>query len=975
MKKSKFKRLAVAAVAVCMAVPVLCAPVSACGGDGGDNGDVVAPVVTVTAITLNTDNVKKAFAYGEQFSTAGLTVTAQLSDGTTQNIPLGSCTVSNPDMKVPGTKKITVKYKNVTATYQITVAERILPNISPKSLLDIKGEKPNDSFRIETEAIDYEVSGVKAVDGKTLINSFEEGGEEKYLANHGVAGNYFGFTFTAEHEYVNANIVFRVANPTTKPLGIGTNMNAYLNYNGYENPGMLDIKDIAVLPAGKLPETESGDGEAAEKPEVELVWEDRILRNVTIPKGTNTLTFEVLGDDVVAMDYIEIYIGKLYGSNNATVLNGVGTVIKDVENFDLEKIVVREDIKNAHGLQDGQAFVERPSVNGANTHGGQSVGAMVAPTELTTVLRVEENATVHIRYTIASVDGYNLKDNYEFYLDGNKIENVQDYFIKAGDPWRQGQQFWEWRDVSIGYFDLEAGDHLFSVKVVGKDCNCDCFKFDVVSYGEYVQHPAAYADANVNALGTYVFEGENADSFYKDGEGKIQHRINSRPDFITENKVNGDGYYCISDAADCSGGRYIYGFTTGSQFTYTLYAWDDATLDINMRAVRTDEGSALVKDTVSVKLNDTAVGIPAASQEIDIQGSEWKTVTLAEGVKLKAGELYTFTLEVTGEYFNLDAITFVTTEYNGEAPAFGGIELDTSAVKKEYETGDTFSADGLKVTAVQTNGVRNEVDLNDCTVTGYDTAVHGEQTVTVSYTEGDVTKSATFTIKVYAPIQSLTLDTDKVKKEYKVGENLNTDNIKVTANLSDGTTREIKISDCTVTADLTEVGERTVEISFNGKTQSYTVTVSANLALTAQGGTVQAEDLDLSGIITNGEPNTEHWSANGQSGFSLRSIKTGSVLKLSVHAEETVTLNFKAVMSKYEAFDVADMFTLTIDGETVTVPSLVLGGTEGNQFFNWKNVDFGDIEFTAGTHVIVFTFIDNGPNIDCFIFGAAEAQA
>ncbi len=35
MKKSKFKKLAVAAVAVCMAVPVLCAPVSACGGDGG----------------------------------------------------------------------------------------------------------------------------------------------------------------------------------------------------------------------------------------------------------------------------------------------------------------------------------------------------------------------------------------------------------------------------------------------------------------------------------------------------------------------------------------------------------------------------------------------------------------------------------------------------------------------------------------------------------------------------------------------------------------------------------------------------------------------------------------------------------------------------------------------------------------------------------------------------------------------------
>ncbi len=185
----------------------------------------------------------------------------------------------------------------------------------------------------------------------------------------------------------------------------------------------------------------------------------------------------------------------------------------------------------------------------------------------------------------------------------------------------------------------------------------------------------------------------------------------------------------------------------------------------------------------------------------------------------------------------------------------------------------------------------------------------------------------------------MTLDTDKVKKEYKVGENLNTDNIKVTANLSDGTTREIKISDCTVTADLTEVGERTVEISFNGKTQSYTVTVSANLALTAQGGTVQAEDLDLSGIIKDTGAYTENWSVNGQSGTSLRGIQK--------------------------------------DRETVTVPSLVLGRAEdgSNDWFNWKDVDFGDIEFTAGTHVIVFTFIDNGPNIDCFIFGAAEAQA
>lgn len=976
MKKSNLKRIAVAACAICMAVPVIGSSLTACTNGGGDDSDIVAPVVTVTSITLNTDNVKKAFAYGEQFTVAGLVVTGNLSDGTTQDIPLSALNISSPNMKAPGTKTVTVTYRNVKATYTITVADRIMPTISSTSLLDIQGETPNDSFRIEAEAMDYETPGVKAVEGKQLINDLD-GGDGKYLSNYGIEGNYFGFTFTAEHEYKNANIVFRVANPTTKALGIGTNMNVYLNYDGYDNPGTLDIKDITVLPAGKLPETATQDEEpeTPAEPEVELQWEDRILRNVTIPQGTNTLTFEVLGKDVVAIDYVELYIGKLYGSNNATVLDKVGTVIKDVEDFDLEKIVVRSDIKNHYGLQDGQAFVERPSVNNANTHGGQAVGAMVAPTELTTVLRVEDKATVNIKYTIASVDGYNLKDNYEFYLDGEKIENVQDYFIKAGDAWRQGSQFWEWRDVNIGFFDLEAGDHLFSVKVVNKDCNCDCFKFDVVSYGEFTEHPTAYANANINKLGTYVFEGENADSFYKDDDGSIKHRIVTRPDFVSANVVNEDGYYCISDAGDCSGGRFAYGFAAGSLFTYTLYAWEDTTIDINMRAVRTDDGSAIVKDTIALKLNDTALEINEASKEIDLHNDTWQTITLAEGVKLNKGGLYTFTMEVTGEFFNLDCISFITTEYKGEVPSYGALELDTSAVKKEYEVGDDFSAEGLKATAVQTNGVRSEVALSDCKITGYDMSRYGEQTVTVSYTEGGITQTATYTIKVYAPAQSISLNTDNAKTSYKYGETLNTDGLVVTANLEDGTTRQVSLDSCTITADLNGLGEKTVTVEYLGKTQTYTVTVSADATLTAAGGTVQAEDLDLSRIIKDAGNYTENWSVGGNSGVSLRGIQTGSVLSFSVNAEEAITLDFKAVMSKYEAFNVKDMFTLTVDGKEITVPDVTLGRAEdgSNDWFNWKDINFGNIELTAGVHVFEFNFISNGPNIDCFVFGAVQA--
>ena len=79
-------------------------------------------------------------------------------------------------------------------------------------------------------------------------------------------------------------------------------------------------------------------------------------------------------------------------------------------------------------------------------------------------------------------------------------------------------------------------------------------------------------------------------------------------------------------------------------------------------------------------------------------------------------------------------------------------------------------------------------------------------------------------------------------------------------------------------------------------------------------------------------------------------------------------------MSKYEAFDVKDMFTLSFDGEDKTVPSVVLGRVDGNDFFNWKDVDFGDFELSEGLHVFVLTFIQAGPNIDNFTFTVDKGE-
>ncbi len=65
----------------------------------------------------------------------------------------------------------------------------------------------------------------------------------------------------------------------------------------------------------------------------------------------------------------------------------------------------------------------------------------------------------------------------------------------------------------------------------------------------------------------------------------------------------------------------------------------------------------------------------------------------------------------------------------------------------EFNVGDTFSHDGMTVTAHFEDSSTSDVS-SSATFTGYDMSTPGNQTVTVSYTKGAVTKTATYNITV-----------------------------------------------------------------------------------------------------------------------------------------------------------------------------------------------------------------------------------
>ncbi len=80
-----------------------------------------------------------------------------------------------------------------------------------------------------------------------------------------------------------------------------------------------------------------------------------------------------------------------------------------------------------------------------------------------------------------------------------------------------------------------------------------------------------------------------------------------------------------------------------------------------------------------------------------------------------------------------------------------------SNAKTEYTQNDVFVKP--TVTATLLDGTTKDVS-SSATFTGYDTSKVGQQTVTVSYTENDITKTTTYTITIKAPTQPSHRDGD-----------------------------------------------------------------------------------------------------------------------------------------------------------------------------------------------------------------------
>ena len=204
---------------------------------------------TLSSITLS--GMPRNFNVGSTFSTSGLTVTANYSDGTTAVVTDYTVNSSAVNMNAAGTYTVTVSYQDRTATYSVTVTGSSAPAGSDYYLTDSLKDG-NDYLIVNVNnagsgyALAYDRSGTNNV-GRTSVTVVNEGGrllirESSVTSNNVItasekAAGLFDLTLTASgttyylEAYSSSNQVY--LNSTQKYPDRSWIYNS--NHNLYEN--------------------------------------------------------------------------------------------------------------------------------------------------------------------------------------------------------------------------------------------------------------------------------------------------------------------------------------------------------------------------------------------------------------------------------------------------------------------------------------------------------------------------------------------------------------------------------------------------------------------------------------------------------------------------------------------------------------------------------------------------------------------
>ncbi|HJI47406.1 MAG TPA: bacterial Ig-like domain-containing protein [Oscillospiraceae bacterium] len=151
------------------------------------------------------------------------------------------------------------------------------------------------------------------------------------------------------------------------------------------------------------------------------------------------------------------------------------------------------------------------------------------------------------------------------------------------------------------------------------------------------------------------------------------------------------------------------------------------------------------------------------------------------------------------------------------------VAVKTMPNKTKYYVGDEFDQTGLTLTATYNNG-KTETITNGITCTGFSSEAVGSKTVTASYGG----KSTTFNVDIEAvKLVSIAVKTNPTKMSYYQGDALDSTGLTLTETYNNGKTETITTGFTCSALDSSSAGQKTITVTYQGLTTTFTVTVVA----------------------------------------------------------------------------------------------------------------------------------------------------
>ena len=801
----------------------------------------ISPVVA-TSIAVTGDLEKKQYFVGEELSTNGITVTATYNNGSSAVVE--GWTVVGFNSETPAEAlELTVSYVNENGTaliaeqkFNVEIRAIVATSITISGELSKKEYFVGDTLDSSgiTITATYNNGTNAVVEGWTVVGfNSETPAEALELTVNYVNEN--DITLTAEQKLlvkINPVLVtgIQIAEyPVKRSYFVGdeldvTDLKVTANYNngtsGEVNGWIVEGFD-SVNPHETLELHVSYQGFTAE--ETFTVTVVPVYAVEIVASGELSKTHYYVGDE---LDSNGITVTATYNNGTSSVVNGWELTGFDSDNpADNLTIKVKYTSENGSDLYANQTYLIsiEPVVAASITVSGE-----LSKTQYYVGDELElDGITVTATYnngTSSVVSGWNVVG---FDSDTPSIQNLSvTYVAEDGETLVAAQELTVKVDAVVAVSIAVSGELSKTQYYVGDTLETS----GITVTATYNNGTSAVVDGwtvegfssiipNEAINLTVAYISENGTKLIASEKPVVSVaavvaqsiEITTMPDKLS---------YFVGDDFESDGLVVTANYNNGTSETVTgwhvtgFVSSQAGTIQLNVTYVNEEDNVLTADETISVTIN--AIVLESISIE-----------TMPEKTEYFVGEsLSTTGMTVKGHYNNGDEIAIQAWNvigFDSSAPAAAQkltvvyefdedtvleaeekitvvikaieliqIEIETLPSKLTYHINDETEliTDGLKVIASRNNNTSDDV-TESCILTGFDSSVKGDQTITVSYTENGIEKTATFEINVYALITSIEIIEPASSVNCIVGDSLADVQVRVNAIYEDDDIQEV----------------------------------------------------------------------------------------------------------------------------------------------------------------------------------------